>query len=152
MDILILNGPNLNLLGRREPEIYGSRSFEDYLQELRALFPADRLLYLQSNHEGALIDALHEYGFGKVQGIVLNAGGYTHTSVSLCDAVAAIEVPVVEVHISNIYAREDFRRQSLLADVCAESIVGQGLDGYRMAVGYLKASPQPSLEKEGEKE
>ncbi|MBR3648108.1 MAG: type II 3-dehydroquinate dehydratase [Paludibacteraceae bacterium] len=152
MDILILNGPNLNLLGRREPEIYGSRSFEDYLQELRALFPADRLLYLQSNHEGALIDALHEYGFGKVQGIVLNAGGYTHTSVSLRDAVAAIEVPVVEVHISNIYAREDFRRHSLLADVCAESIVGQGLDGYRMAVSYLKASPQPSLEKEGEKE
>ena len=152
MDILILNGPNLNLLGRRQPEIYGSRSFEDYLQELRAMFPADRLLYLQSNHEGALIDALHEYGFGKVQGIVLNAGGYTHTSVSLRDAVAAIEVPVVEVHISNIYAREDFRRHSLLTDVCAESIVGQGLDGYRMAVGYLKASPQPSLEKEGEKE
>ena len=152
MDILILNGPNLNLLGRRQPEIYGSRSFEDYLQELRAMFPADRLLYLQSNHEGALIDALHEYGFGKVQGIVLNAGGYTHTSVSLRDAVAAIEVPVVEVHISNIYAREDFRRHSLLTDVCAESIVGQGLDGYRMAVGYLKASSQPSLEKEGEKD
>ena len=139
MDILILNGPNLNLLGRREPEIYGSSSFEDYLQELQAQFPADRLLYLQSNHEGTLIDALHEYGFGKAQGIVLNAGGYTHTSVSLHDAVAAIEVPVVEVHISNIYAREPFRRQSLLTDVCAESIVGQGLDGYRIAIDTIKA-------------
>jgi len=138
MDILILNGPNLNLLGRREPSIYGTRSFEDYLQELKQLFPSDRLIYMQSNHEGVLIDALHEYGFGKAQGIVLNAGGYTHTSVSLRDAVEAIDVPVIEVHISDVSRREPFRQHSFLTGVCAHTIQGKGLDGYRLAIEELK--------------
>lgn len=138
MNILILNGPNLNLLGHREPDIYGTRSFEDYLLELRQLFPDDSLEYLQSNHEGCLIDALQEYGFGKAQGIVLNAGGYTHTSVSLRDAVEAIDVPVVEVHISDLGRREPFRQHSFLTDVCAQTIQGQGLDGYRLAIEKLK--------------
>jgi 3-dehydroquinate dehydratase-2 len=138
MDILILNGPNLNLLGRREPEIYGTRSFEDYLEELRQRFPSDNLIYLQSNHEGALIDAVQDYGFGRVRGIVLNAGGYTHTSISLRDAIAAVEVPVVEVHISDITAREPFRRISCLTDVCACTIIGEGLDGYKQAIDFLK--------------
>lgn len=138
MEILILNGPNLNLLGRREPTLYGTRTFEDYLEELRGRFSSDHLHYLQTNHEGTLIDALHEFGFGKADGIVLNAGGYTHTSVSLRDAVAAIEVPVVEVHITDIRARETFRRESLLTDVCAQTIMGQGLEGYASAIMYLK--------------
>ena len=138
MDILILNGPNLNLLGRREPEIYGTRSFEDYLEELRQRFPSDNLIYLQSNHEGDLIDAVQDYGFGRVRGIVLNAGGYTHTSISLRDAIAAVEVPVVEVHISDITAREPFRRISCLTDVCAYTIIGKGLDGYKQAIDFLK--------------
>ena len=138
MDILILNGPNLNLLGRREPNIYGTRSFEDYLQELKTRYPEDRLTYLQSNHEGTLIDAIQEYGFGKSQGIILNAGGYSHTSVSLRDAIAAITVPVVEVHITNIRAREPFRHLSLLTEVCAHNIIGEGLAGYASAIEFLK--------------
>ena len=138
MDILILNGPNLNLLGTREPELYGTRRFEDYLEELRQRFPEDRLTYLQSNHEGDLIDAVQEYGFGKAQGIVLNGGGYSHTSVSLRDAVAAVTTPVVEVHLTDITRREPFRRISLLSDVSACSIIGHGLDGYREAIEFLK--------------
>ena len=138
MDILILNGPNLNLLGTREPELYGTRRFEDYLEELRQRFPEDRLTYLQSNHEGDLIDAVQEYGFGKAQGIVLNGGGYSHTSVSLRDAVAAVTTPVVEVHLTDITRREPFRRISLLTDVSACSIIGHGLDGYREAIEFLK--------------
>ena len=138
MDILILNGPNLNLLGTREPELYGTRSMEDYLEELLQRFPEDKLIYLQSNHEGDLIDAVQQYGFGRAQGIVLNAGGYSHTSVSLRDAVAAVTTPVVEVHLTDITRREPFRRISLLSDVSACSIIGHGLDGYREAIEFLK--------------
>ena len=138
MNILILNGPNLNLLGQREPDLYGNRSFEDYLEELQRLFPADSLTYIQSNHEGDLIDAIQQYGFGQAQGIVLNAGGYTHTSVSLRDAVAAVRTPVVEVHITDINQREPFRRHSFLTDVCAHSVIGHGLDGYREAIQFLR--------------
>lgn len=136
MHILILNGPNLNLLGRREPEVYGSRSFEEYLAELRALFPDVRLDYFQSNHEGALLDRLHDSGFS-VDGIVLNAGALTHTSIALADAVAAIPAPVVEVHISNVHGREAFRHHSWISAVAAGVIVGLGLDGYRLAVSHL---------------
>ena len=118
--------------------MYGTRRFEDYLEELRKCFPEDRLTYVQSNHEGDLIDAVQEYGFGKAEGIILNAGGYTHTSISLRDAVAAVEVPVVEVHLTDISAREPFRRISYLTDVSACCIMGKGLDGYREAIEFLK--------------
>ena len=136
MKILIINGPNLNLLGKREPEIYGNQSFEQYHAELQELFPAVELTYFQSNHEGALIDKLHALGFS-MDGIVLNAGAYTHTSIALADAVGAISSPVVEVHISNIHAREAFRQHSFLAEKCVGSIVGLGLDGYRLAIDFL---------------
>ncbi|MEI6409665.1 MAG: type II 3-dehydroquinate dehydratase [Bacteroidota bacterium] len=137
MTILILNGPNLNLLGKREPDIYGSRSFEDYLADLRAEFPELTLEYVQSNHEGVLIDTLHEAGF-RVAGIVFNAGAYTHTSIALADAVAAIPAPVIEVHISNVHQREAYRHHSYLSAKCKGSIVGLGLEGYRLAVLYLQ--------------
>lgn len=133
MKIIIINGPNLNLLGIRQPEIYGHRSFEDYLQQLRRRFPQVDVEYYQSNVEGELINKLHEVGFS-YDGIVLNAGGYSHTSVALHDAVSSISTPVVEVHISNIYAREEYRRHSMLSDVCKGVICGLGLDGYRFAV------------------
>ena len=136
MDILIINGPNLNLLGRREPGIYGSRSFDDFFPELEAAFPELRLTWFQSNHEGAILDKLHEVGFSH-HGIVLNAGGYTHTSVALADAVAGINTPVVEVHLSNLHAREDFRQKSLLGRHCAGSISGFGLESYRLAVQWF---------------
>ena len=135
--ILIINGPNLNLLGTREPQICGHRSFSDYLLELRAAFPEVELRYEQTNHEGRIIDLLQDFGFGQAEGIVLNAAGYTHTSVSIRDAIAAIEAPVVEVHISDISHREPFRQTSLLTDVCAHTIIGQGLDGYQQAVDWL---------------
>lgn len=134
--IVIINGPNLNLLGRREPQVYGSVRFEDYLSGLRADYPDVELDYFQSNAEGLLIDRLHADGFG-TQGIVLNAGGYSHTSVALRDAVAAIEAPVVEVHISNIFAREEYRHHSLLSDACVGVVCGLGMEGYRYAVDYL---------------
>lgn len=137
MIIYILNGPNLNLLGKRQPEIYGSRSFEDYFRELEGLFPEHTLHHFQTNHEGVLIDRLHEVGFEKEVGIVMNPGGYTHTSVALADAVASIEAPVVEVHISNIHAREEFRKHSYLSPHCAGHFIGLGLDGYRLAVEFL---------------
>lgn len=140
MKILIINGPNLNLLGRREPDLYGSRSFEDFLGELRAAFPDIELEYFQSNHEGAILDKLHDAGFS-VNGIVLNAGALTHTSVALADAVTAIPAPVVEVHISNVHRREAFRHRSYLSAPCAGSIVGLGLAGYRLAVEYLRDDP-----------
>lgn len=144
MHILILNGPNLNLLGRREIDIYGRRSFEDFFAELQTLFPSVRLEYFQSNHEGALIDKLHETGF-TADGIVLNAGALTHTSIALADAVAAIPAPVVEVHISNVHKRETFRQHSYISAAAAGLIVGLGLEGYRLAVEYLasrvKAGP-----------
>lgn len=136
MKILIVNGPNLNLLGRREPNIYGNRSFETFFDELQADFPGVELEYFQSNHEGALLDKLHDAGF-TVNGIVLNAGAFTHSSIALSDAVAAITAPVVEVHISNVYRREAFRQHSFLAAQCVGSIIGLGLEGYRLAVRYL---------------
>ncbi|AKD03497.1 type II 3-dehydroquinate dehydratase [Pontibacter korlensis] len=137
MKILILNGPNLNLLGVREKSVYGSRSFEDYFEELKAAFPALELSYFQSNTEGTLIDKLHEVGFS-YKGIVFNAGAYTHTSVAISDAIKAIESPVVEVHISNVYAREAFRHKSMIAPYCKGSISGFGLDSYRLALQYFE--------------
>ena len=136
MKILILNGPNLNLLGKREPDVYGSRSFDDFFTALEKDFPQIALEYYQSNHEGALIDKLHEAGFS-VDGIVLNAGALTHTSIALADAIGAINAPVIEVHISNVYQREAFRHHSYLSAKCVGSIVGLGLEGYRLAVGYF---------------
>ena len=136
--ILILNGPNLNLLGRREPEIYGSDSFETFLQQLRERYAGEvEISYAQSNVEGELVNRLQEAGFGAFDGIVLNAGGYTHTSIALGDCIRAIETPVVEVHISNIHAREPFRHRSLLAAACRGTICGFGLDSYRLAVEAL---------------
>ncbi|HLP94954.1 MAG TPA: type II 3-dehydroquinate dehydratase [Saprospiraceae bacterium] len=136
MKILILNGPNLNLLGTREPDIYGRESFESFFGQLCSVYPQINLEYFQSNHEGALIDKLHEVGFS-YDGVVLNAGAYTHTSIALADAVAAIKAPVVEVHISNVHKRESFRHHSYLSAVCAGSIVGLGLYGYRLAVEWF---------------
>lgn len=136
MKVIIINGPNLNLLGVRQPEIYGNRRFEDYLRELRVVFPELQIDYYQSNVEGEIIDKMHEVGFS-YDGIVLNAGGYSHTSVAIHDAIASIKTPVVEVHISNIYAREEYRRHSLLSDACMGVICGMGLEGYRLAIEGL---------------
>jgi len=135
--ILILNGPNLNLLGQREPDVYGSRSLSDIEESLQKDFDEVTFRFTQSNHEGTLIDALHEAERDGLAGVVLNAGGLTHTSVSLRDAVAAIQVPVVEVHLSNVYAREAFRHRSLLAPVVEGQITGLGPMGYALAVRYL---------------
>ena len=134
MEIAIINGPNLNLLGTREPGVYGSRSFEEYLEELRTSFQDITFSYFQSNIEGELIDRLQAT---KAAGIVLNAGGYTHTSVAIADAVAAIDIPVVEVHISNVYAREDYRHESKMAKNCQGVIAGFGLNSYKLAVDSL---------------
>ncbi|WP_289748650.1 type II 3-dehydroquinate dehydratase [Paramuribaculum intestinale] len=135
MDILIINGPNLNLLGVREPAVYGNTSFDDFMKRLRSLYPHIGFDFFQSNHEGAIIDRLHADGFnGRYVGIILNAGAYTHTSLAIADAIAAIETPVVEVHISNVAAREEIRHRSLIAPVCRGSIAGFGLDSYRLAV------------------
>lgn len=132
--ILIVNGPNLNLLGKREPEIYGHQTFEQYFEILRDKFegPVD-LHYFQSNHEGALIDKIHEVGF-TFDGIVLNAGGLTHTSIALADAIAAVKTPTVEVHISNVHAREEYRHHSFLSKNCIGIIIGFGLRGYDFAI------------------
>lgn len=144
MKIVIINGPNLNMLGKREPSIYGTRSMEQVLVDIQRAHMDIHLHYLQSNHEGDLIDWIQNYGIEAKRregdgatGIVLNAGGYTHTSVALRDAVACAEIPVVEVHISDITQREDFRRISLLKDVCAHSIIGHGTDGYLEAVEWI---------------
>ena len=137
MKILILNGPNLNLQGRRDTDVYGTKSFEELLEELRTTYADDTLDYLQSNVEGELINALHA-SVGVYDGVVLNAGGYTHTSVALRDAVSAVSTPVVEVHISSILAREEFRHVSLLAPVAIGSIMGFGLDSYRLGIEALK--------------
>ena len=134
--IVIINGPNLNLLGTREPNIYGNQSFDDYLASLPTLYPDVHFEYFQSNHEGDLIDKLHAVGFS-VDGIVLNAGAYTHTSIALADAIKAISSPVVEVHISNVHARENFRRQSFLSPVCKGVICGFGLHSYTLAIAAL---------------
>ncbi len=136
MKLLILNGPNLNLLGTREPAIYGRQTFEEYFETLQMAFPSVTIHYFQSNHEGLLIDKLHEAGF-TYNGIILNPGAYTHTSIALADAIAAIETPVVEVHISNIYSREIFRQKSYTAPNCVGSITGLGLKGYDLAVAYF---------------
>ena len=130
MKVIIINGPNLNLLGKREKTIYGNISFSKYFAELKELFSSIDLYYFQSNVEGDLIDKIQEVGFD-YDYIVLNAGGYTHTSVALADAISAIETPVIEVHISNIYSREDFRRKSLLSPSCKAVICGLGLDSYK---------------------
>lgn len=136
MKILLLNGPNLNLLGVREPEIYGRQTFEEFFDSLKALYPAAALHYFQSNHEGAIIDKLHEVGF-HFDGIILNAGAFTHTSIAIADAIGAIRTPVIEVHISNIHARESFRHHSWMASKCVGSIIGLGLSGYRLAIEYF---------------
>ena len=133
MVIHIINGPNLNLVGVREPEVYGNRSLDQYLQELIEQFPQHTIDVYQSNIEGEIVDRLQAVGFDDC-GIILNAGGYTHTSVAIADAVAAITAPVIEVHISNIYAREPFRHKSLLSPVCKGIVAGFGLDSYRLAL------------------
>jgi 3-dehydroquinate dehydratase-2 len=134
--IIIINGPNLNLLGKREPETYGDKSFDSYFKELELEFPFLELTSFQSNVEGEIINKIQETGFS-LDGIVLNAGGYTHTSVAIADAIAAIKTPVIEVHISNVYAREEYRHQSLMAKNCKGVIAGFGLDSYKMAINFF---------------
>jgi len=136
MKIQIINGPNLNLLGVREPSIYGNTSIEDYVKELKAHYSSIEIEYFQSNVEGEIINKLHEVGFS-FDGIVLNAGGYTHTSVAIADAIAAIKTPVVEVHVSNIYAREEYRHVSLTGKNCQGVLTGFGMKGYRLAIESL---------------
>ena len=139
--ILIVNGPNLNLLGVREPSIYGHDSFESYMPQLRAEFPDVKIKYYQSNVEGELINKLQEVGF-EYDGIVLNAGAYTHTSIALLDCIRSLRCPVVEVHISNVHAREEFRHKSMISEACLGVISGFGLAGYKMAIeGLLAQSP-----------
>lgn len=159
MKILIINGPNLNLLGRREPGIYGAQTFEDYLEKLRKDYPDVEIQYFQSNHEGDIVDRLHVAGYGaasnlcalsalgqqtalddlKVDGVILNAGAYTHTSVAIHDAIKGIKVPVIEVHISNVHQREEFRHHSFISPAASGIIVGFGIDGYELALrGLLK--------------
>lgn len=136
MKIAIINGPNLNLLGKRETDIYGNMSFDEYFASLQGLFPQVQLTYFQSNIEGELIDEIQKVGFS-YDGIVLNPGGYTHTSVALGDAIAAVKTPVVEVHISNVHAREEFRKLSHVSGKSAGSIIGLGLKGYELAIQWL---------------
>ncbi|WP_290099920.1 type II 3-dehydroquinate dehydratase [uncultured Muribaculum sp.] len=136
-NITIINGPNLNLLGVREPGIYGSENFNSVLDKLRQAYPGVTVDYFQSNHEGDLIDCMQKYGFEPARGIVLNAGAYTHTSLAIADCIAAIKAPVVEVHISNVHAREPFRHQSMLSRVCRGVILGFGTDVYRLAIEAL---------------
>lgn len=136
MRIQIINGPNINLLGKREPGIYGAESFESYLEKLRADYPDLSIDYYQSNIEGKLIDKIHEVGFDDT-GIVLNAGAYTHTSIALQDAIRAVTAPVVEVHISNVHKREEFRHHSMISCACVGVICGFGLDSYQLAVEAL---------------
>ncbi len=144
MDLLIINGPNLNLLGKREPSVYGNQSFDDFFSSLKLKYPLLNLSYFQSNHEGEIIDKLHEKGFD-CQGIILNAGAYTHTSIALRDAISAITTPVIEVHISNVHAREPFRYHSTISPVSKGVIIGLGLMGYSLAIDYfvdsLKTQP-----------
>ena len=136
MKIQIINGPNLNLLGKREPGVYGSMSFEEYLKQLRDQYPNFQLDYYQSNVEGELINKIHEVGFD-YDGIILNAGAYTHTSIALQDAIRAVKTPVIEVHISNVHQREEFRHKSMISCACVGVICGFGLHSYRLAVEAL---------------
>ena len=137
MKILILNGPNLNLLGKREPEIYGTLSFDDYLPKIRERFPQHEIAYFQSNHEGVLIDKLQE-AEGQYDAVVMNPGGYAHTSIALADCIRAIDIPVVEVHISDISKREPYRRHSFTAEACLKCISGLGMEGYDKAIEALE--------------
>lgn len=141
MQIQIINGPNLNLLGKREPEIYGSESFEDYFEQLKKRFPQVELHYYQSNLEGELINKIHEVGFS-FDAILLNAGGYTHTSVAISDAIAGVTTPTLEVHISNIYKREEFRHKSIISKSCVGMISGLGLKGYELGISYFLHTPE----------
>lgn len=134
--LVIINGPNLNLVGKREPHIYGTLGFNEFIPQLKDKYQNIKITYLQSNHEGQLIDWLHQYGFNS-DGIILNPGAYTHTSIALADAIKAIETPVIEVHLSNIYERELFRHNSFITTVCANSFIGLGLQGYISAIDYL---------------
>ena len=143
MKIQIINGPNLNLLGKRETSIYGSQSFEDFLKELKTRFPAVSLEYYQSNVEGEIVNKLHEVGF-TFDGIIINAGAYTHTSVAIHDAIGGIKTPTVEVHISNVYGREEFRHKSLITSKCVGMLTGFGMEGYAMAVNYLLMAKERS--------
>jgi 3-dehydroquinate dehydratase-2 len=136
LKIIIINGPNLNLLGKREPEIYGNQSFEDYFSTLKSKYTNINLEYFQSNVEGEIIDKIHEVGFS-YDAILLNAGGYTHTSVAISDAIAGVSTPVLEVHISNIYKREDFRHKSIISKECIGMISGLGLKGYELGLQYF---------------
>lgn len=138
MRIQIINGPNINLLGKREPDIYGSTSFEDYLQTLKERYPEVEIMHFQSNVEGEMINKLHEVGF-TYDGIIMNAGAYTHTSIALQDAIRAVPAPVIEVHISNVHAREEFRHKSMISCACRGVICGFGLDSYRLAMEALLA-------------
>jgi 3-dehydroquinate dehydratase-2 len=140
MKIQIINGPNLNLLGKREPGIYGDQSFEAFLVTLRERFRESEIHYYQSNIEGEIVNKLHEVGFS-FDGIILNAGAYTHTSVAIHDAVAGIKTPVVEVHVSNVHAREEFRHTSLITSKCTGMLTGFGLEGYAMAISFLTRQP-----------
>lgn len=141
IQFIIINGPNLNLLGVRQPEIYGTTSFDAYFFYLEKSFPDINLHYYQSNHEGDIIDKLQQVGFS-YDGIVLNAGGFTHTSISIADTLLAITTPVVEVHLTNIYEREAYRRVNYIKDTAVKSIIGQGLDGYKQAIEYLASTIQ----------
>ena len=136
MALLIINGPNLNLLGKREKSIYGDQSFENYLSNLKAKYPQANLSYFQSNSESEIIDKIHEVGF-EIDGIIINAGAFTHTSVAIRDAIAGITSPVIEVHISNVHTREEFRHKSYISAVCKGVIAGFGLDSYRLAVEHF---------------
>ena len=135
----IINGPNLNLLGAREPEIYGATAFEDYLDRLRELFPSLDIVYFQSNHEGDLIDYLQQDEVRHAYGVVINGGAFSHYSYAIADALRMVEAPLIDVHISNTYAREDFRQRDVLAPVCEGVIIGMGLDGYRLALANLSS-------------
>lgn len=136
LNITIINGPNLNLLGKREPSVYGNENFDDYLAQLKKAFPQVNFTYIQSNVEGELVDAIQQYGFNQ-DGIILNPAAYTHTSVAIGDAIAAIKTPVIEVHISNVHAREDFRKISHVSAKAVGSIVGLGLNGYALATEWF---------------
>ena len=150
MKILILNGPNLNLLGRREPSVYGNRSFDEYFQVLQKRYAKHDLEYFQSNSEGEIISKIHQVGFD-YDGIVLNAGAYTHTSIAIADAIRAVHTPVVELHISNVYAREEYRHRSMIAPACRGCICGFGLKGYDLAIESFLGDEAASKKPLGEK-
>ena len=144
LHIAIINGPNLNLLGTREPEIYGSQRFEQFFEQLKTRFPGVSLSYYQSNVEGELINHLHSC-IRSVQGIIINAGAYTHTSIALADAIGAVQIPTVEVHISNVFAREEYRKTSFIASRCIGSVSGLGMEGYALAVSYFISTLKTTL-------